>query len=149
MTVRYFCPIEPCGWYHDEADLELPVHVPWKRIPGDSLARLTQSSLTAEQIVFAHLEHHPRLDFVQEISRLGVQVEMMQIRAERANRRAEAAEAYSEALESAVKTAADFTSAMDAITTLRMPTRAEYEDVKAGFLALAEPAATQPEEYAS
>lgn len=139
MTVRYFCPIEPCGWHHDEADLEFPAHVPWKRVPGAALATLVERTMTVEKIVTAHLECHPRLDFVAEISRQRVDAEMMQVRADRQRRRAEAAEAKYAALEGALKAAADFTNAMDAAVTMRMPSRAEWEAAAAGLLALADP----------
>lgn len=139
MTVRYFCPIEACGWFHDEADLEPPTLVPWQRVPDTALAQLTDRVMTAEKVIAAHLECHPRLDFVKEINQQRTNAEMWQISADRQRRRANAAEAKYASLEGALKAAADFTTAMDALTTMRMPSRAEWETAKAGLLALAGP----------
>lgn len=120
MTVRYYCPVSTCGWHHDEVDPEPPTMMPLNRIPGAALALLTERYMTVEKIVGAHLECHPRLDFVQEI---GLQ-----------RARAAAAEANCNSLRDALAAVADFTGAMDAHTTQRMPSRFEVEAVKSVLL---------------
>lgn len=88
--------------------------------------------LSVVQIVDAHLATHSPFEWMTELRRLQV--------------RAEDAETELDQALSALKAAKSFADATDALTTLRMPTRVEFEDVKTAFASLLNP---QPEEFAS
>lgn len=121
MTTRHLCPIRSCGWYHEEPTLTIPQ----QRVPGEALKTLKVRHFTVEQLVDAHLTGtHTRVELAQEINR------------ERA--RADAATTNYNSLYGALKMASDFTRQMDALRTMRMPSRAEVEAVHALLVAAAE-----------
>jgi hypothetical protein len=124
MTIRHYCPVKACGWYHEEPAAEPSPTIPPQRVPGEALEALKIRYFTVEMIVDAHLTgSHTRVELAQEINR------------ERA--RADAATANYNSLYGALKAASDFARQMDALRTMRMPSRAEVEAVQARLVAAA------------
>jgi len=88
--------------------------------------------LSVAQVIDAHLSTHSPIEWMTELRRLQA--------------RAESAETELGQILAALKTAESFADATDALSSMRMPTRAEFEDVKAVFASAINP---QPEECAS
>jgi len=88
--------------------------------------------LSVAQVIDAHLATHSPVEWMTELRRVQA--------------RAEDAETELDQTLAALKTAKSFADATDALTSMRMPTRAEFEDVKAAFASVINP---QPEECAS
>lgn len=140
MTVRYRCPISVCGWSHEYVASASVPDCPadilsWSAVAWASMSEWTGSLLSVVQTIDGHLATHSSHEWMTELRRYQA--------------RAEEAEYELDQTLGALKAAKNFADAVDAVQTMRMPTRAEWEAAKTGLLALAGPANPQPEEYAS
>lgn len=137
MTVHYRCPISTCPWFTEyvasASAPECPADIlSWSPVAWASMSDRAGRPLSVAQVIDAHLSTHSPVEWMTELRRLQA--------------RAEAAETELDETLAALTTAKDFADVTDALTSMRMPTRAELEDVKAAFANVINP---QPEELAS
>jgi len=121
MTVRYHCPILKCRWFHDAAaspirpaalaDLAL-----WTAETWADLSDRPVSGLATAHIVDAHLATHSPVEWMGELARR--------------DRRIKSAERLCGELSAAVQNAMSLTEAVHAVTTMRLPSRAEVESIR-------------------
>jgi len=137
MTTHYRCPISTCPWFHEyvasTSAPECPVSIlSWSAVAWASMSDRAGRLLSVVQVIDAHLSTHSPVEWMTELRRVQA--------------RAEDAETELDQTLAALKTAKSFAGATDALTSMRMPTRVEFEDVKAAFANAINP---QPEECAS
>lgn len=120
MTARIRCAISTCRWFHNTVATGVvlaagPNPAYWNAATWAVLDGVEGDGLTVSSRVAAHLATHMSHEWMAEIRR--------------EHDRAYAAERLRDMLIGAMRGAAAFTSAMDALTTMRMPSRAEVEQV--------------------
>lgn len=125
VTVRYRCPLSMCTWFHEyvasdsapecPADVLLWTASIWAFMP-DRVGR----SLSVIQVIDAHMSTHSPVEWMTELRQLQA--------------RAEDAEAERDRLRTTTQRLAEFTIAVDAVTSPRMPTHAEVQATRALLL---------------
>lgn len=121
MTVRYHCPILTCRWFYGALASPSVPETPtdptlWTAATWANLSVRPASGLAAAHIVDAHLVTHSPVEWMTEMARR--------------DRRIKSAEELISRLSEAVQNAASFTEAVHAVTTMRLPSRAEVESIQ-------------------
>lgn len=128
MTTQYRCPISICNWFHEyvagASAPECPADIlAWSPVAWASMSDRANRLLSVVQVIDAHLSTHSPHEWMTELRRVQA--------------RAEDSETELDETLSALKMAKSFADAVDAVQTLRMPTRTEFHNVKAALAGVA------------
>lgn len=126
-VVRYHCPILTCRWFHTALASPTAPETPadpilWTAATWANLSVRPVSGLATAHIVDAHLVTHSPIEWMTEMARL--------------RGRIKSAEELISRLSEAVQNAASVTEAVHAVTTMRLPSRAEIESIQAQIAGL-------------
>jgi hypothetical protein len=132
MTRQHHCPVLPCRWFHRTVASPLTPEAPadltrWTAETWANMSVRPATGLATAHVVNEHLVTHSPVEWMAEIARR--------------DRRISSLEELCGRLAEAVQNAMSLTEAVHAVTTMRLPSRAEVESIREQLAGLAGTAA--------
>lgn len=121
MTRQHHCPVLPCRWFHRTVASPLTPEAPadltlWTAETWADMSERPAAGLAAAHVIDAHLVTHSPVEWMAEVARR--------------DRRISSLEELVSRLSVAVQNAMSLTEAVHAVTTMRLPSRAEVESIQ-------------------
>jgi hypothetical protein len=121
MTAQHYCPVLTCRWFHRYVASPFAAEAPadltrWTVETWAGMSVRPAAGLAAAHVIDAHLVTHSPIEWMAELARR--------------DRRISSLEELVSRLSGAVQNAMSLTEAVHAVTTMRLPSRAEVESIR-------------------